>query len=128
MSKKLGPSGTPGPRSGSRSYVGWSYGRFGSCSYTGWSYVAVWIGKVWVAIGGGVERSMEKLSSLIQVLSGVFLSGEDGNDSGTPAGILVCRVEDSAMSSTARSFPFPARFAMVDWTSEINSAVRCLRC
>ena len=129
MSKKLGPSGMPVPRSGSRSYTGWSYGRFGSRSYPGWSYVAVWTGKVRVAIGGGVERSMEKLSSLIRVLSGAFLSGVDGNDSGTPEGILVCCVEGSAMLSMARFFPFPARDVMMDWwTSEINSVVRCLRC
>lgn len=55
-------------------------------------------------------------------------SGGGGNDSDTPAGILVDLLEDSSTSSTARSFPFPVRFATMKLRSSfVNSAVRCLR-
>jgi hypothetical protein len=91
--------------------------------------VAVWITWVVVPIGGGVERFIEGLSSLIRVVfSGEFSSGGGRSDSDTPAEALGL-VEESSLSSTALLFPFPERILpKVSFVCENSSTVRGLRC
>jgi hypothetical protein len=79
-------------------------------------------------MGAGVARLNEKLSSLIIVLLGASSSLVDGNGLGTPAGVLVGFVEDSATASSARFFPLPAGSATIVFCiRKILSAIRFLR-